>query len=497
MKVEIKVINHRELEIYSKAKAIFLFEDTRDMVCFDENIRGIVSSLKDNKEFQGKKGEIYTLTSIENSEIIKTILVGLGEKEKNSLENIRINTAKLIKAVMDKGIEELDICIEGIDCVSNIDKVKTITEAAIMSTYKFDKYKETKKENSIEKIRIIFGQDHDIIELEEGIQEGILLARGNLIARELVNEPANILTPENLAKQVEEIGKSSGFEVEVFETKEIEKLGMESFLAVGKGSSNPPRLIVMRYLGDNDNKDDILGLVGKGLTFDAGGYCLKTAGGMWTMKCDMGGAAAVIGAMVTISRMRLKKNVIAVVAACENLISGDAYRPGDIINTMAGKTIEILNTDAEGRLTLVDAMTYIIRKENAKKVVDIATLTGAVGGAIGNVASGVLSNNDEFYSQLEKAANNVHERVWRFPDFDEYKEMIKGEYADLRNSTAPLGGGAITAGLFVGEFVEDKPWIHIDIAAMAFNSQNPAKEYHSKGGTGFGARLLYELAKLN
>ncbi len=495
--MEIKVINHKDLETRTKSKAIFLFEDIKDMVYFDEKIRVILSSLKDNKEFQGKKGEIYTLTSIENNEVTKIILVGLGEKEKNNLENIRINTAKLIKEVIRQKIKELDICIEGTSCCSNIEKVKAITEATMMSTYNFDKYKKNKKETYIEKIRIIFGQDQDIIALEEGVQEGILLAKGNLLARELVNEPANILTPENLARKVEEVGKSSGFDVEIFETKEIEKLGMESFLAVSKGSSNSPRLIVMRYLGDKDNKEDILGLVGKGLTFDAGGYCLKTAGGMWTMKCDMGGAAAVIGAMATISRMKLKKNVIAVVAACENLISGDAYRPGDIINTMAGKTIEILNTDAEGRLTLVDAMTYIIRKENAKKVVDIATLTGAVGGAIGNVASGVVSNNDEFYSQLEKAANNVHERVWRFPDFDEYKEMIKGEYADLRNSTAPLGGGAITAGLFVGDFVEDKPWIHIDIAAMAFNSQSPTKEYSSKGGTGFGARLLYELAKLN
>jgi len=270
---------------------------------------------------------------------------------------------------------------------------------------------------------------------------------------------------------------------------------MESFLSVGKGSSNEPKLIVMRYMGDTDNKENILGLVGKGLTFDAGGYCLKTAGSMWTMKSDMGGAGAVIGAMSTIARKGLKKNIVAVVAACENLISGDAYRPGDIINTMNGKTIEIINTDAEGRLTLVDAVTYIIRKENVTKVVDIATLTGAVGGAIGSAATGVVTNDDEFYSLLEEASLHCDERVWRFPTFDEYKEKIKTGNADLVNSTGPVGAGAITAGLFIGEFVEDKPWLHLDIAATAFTSQTPNREYFSKGATGVGARLLYEIAK--
>lgn len=494
--MDIKIINFEGLEKCRANRAIFLFENTRKVEFLDEETADVLASVMDNEEFTGKKGQIYTITALKNKDIIKTILVGLGEKEKNNIENIRVNTGKLVKEAIKYRIKKLDICIGEINNCCDLDKIKAITESAIMSTYDFDKYKEIKNTVSLEEIRIIVSENEKIDYLEEGIQEGILLAQGNVIARELTNEPANVLTPVNLAKKVEEIGKAAGFEVEILEPEEIEALGMEAFLAVGKGSSNSPRLIVMRYFGDKDNKDEIIGLVGKGLTFDAGGYCLKTAGGMWTMKSDMAGAGAVVGAMTSISRMKLRKNVVGVIAACENLISGEAYRPGDIIKTMAGKTIEIMNTDAEGRLTLVDAVTYIIRKEKAKKVVDIATLTGAVGGALGDVTSGVVSNDDNFYLSLEEASKNVHERVWRFPHYDEYKELIKGQNADLRNSIGAVGGGAITAGLFIGDFVENRPWLHIDIAAMVFMDK-PTKEYYSKGGTGFGARLLYELVKVH
>jgi len=214
---------------------------------------------------------------------------------------------------------------------------------------------------------------------------------------------------------------------------------------------------------------------------------------MANMKTDMGGAAAVIGAMSSIAKMNLKKNVVAVVAACENMISGEAYRPGDIIGSMAGKTIEVLNTDAEGRLTLVDAVTYIIRNEKATKVVDIATLTGAVVTALGSAAMGVVTNDDNFYNSLEAASKEVEEKVWKLPSFDEYKEQIKGDVADLKNIGGPKAG-SITAGLFIGEFVENKPWLHLDIAGTCA-TEKPVTEYHSSGATGSGARLLYTLVK--
>jgi len=269
---------------------------------------------------------------------------------------------------------------------------------------------------------------------------------------------------------------------------------MEAFLSVAKGSENGPRLIVMRYFGDESKKDDVLGLVGKGLTYDSGGYSIKPTSSMDTMKSDMGGASSVIGAISAIAKKKLKINVVGVIAACENMISGAAYKPGDIIGSMAGKYIEVLNTDAEGRLTLIDAVHYIIEKEKVNKVIDVATLTGAALVALGLTTTAVVSNNDEFYKKLENASFKADEKVWRLPAFEEYKKLIKSDIADLKN----IGGryaGTITAGLFIGEFVQNKPWLHLDIAGTAWSEKEAG--YYSKGGTGVGVRTLYYLAKNN
>ncbi|MDZ5010118.1 aminopeptidase, partial [Clostridium perfringens] len=241
-------------------------------------------------------------------------------------------------------------------------------------------------------------------EIEEAINEGKEIADGIIIARNLVNEPSNIIYPETLAKKVVELGTESGFEVEVNGVDKIKELKMEAFYNVAKGSAKEPKLIVMRYFGDKDNNDKVLGLVGKGLTYDSGGYSIKPTDSMMDMKNDMGGAASVIGAMSIIAKRQLKINVIAVVAACENLISGEAYKPGEVIGSMAGKTIEIVNTDAEGRLTLVDAVHYIINNENVDEVIDLATLTGAALVALGETTTAVVTNNDQFYGELKAAS---------------------------------------------------------------------------------------------
>ena len=478
----------------NNVKGIFVFEDKAEEFCSELNLT--IKCLKDANQFYGKTGEIYTLTNVINGKVEKIIFAGLGETDKFNVDIMRNVTSKLIKEVISQKLSNIDIHINKAIDVSG-KTIEVIAESSVMSTYKFDKYKSDREDILLNTVNIVLHDDKNIDLLKSSLEEGVFIAEGNLLSRFLVNEPANNLTPADLAKHVIRIGSEVGFEVEVFDRKEIENLGMEAFISVGKGSANEPKFIVMRYLGNPDNENDILGLVGKGLTFDAGGYCLKTPGGMWEMKSDMGGAGAVVGAMSIIAKMKLKKNVIAVIAACENLISGEAYRPGDILNTMNGKTIEILNTDAEGRLTLIDAVTYIIRKENVNKVVDIATLTGAVGRAIGNAATGIVSNSDEFYAQLELASKACDEQVWRFPIFEEYREILESGNADLVNSTGSTGGGAITAGMFIGEFVEGKPWLHLDIAATAFADGKPNREYFSKGSTGIGARLLYQLAKIN
>ncbi len=491
MKINLK--SYKGIEFSHSSKVIMVFEDVEIISC--DNIAHITKCLKEEKHFSGKKNEIYTLTNVENNGIVKSIFVGLGEYKHFNVDLIRNVSAKVMKEITAQKIVDVDFYINKLS--ENMDEIiKAITEAIVMSTYKFNKYKSDKESEVLEEVTLVVNDECDIKALMDKVDEGYAVAEGNLLARELVNEPANILTPAELAERVANIGSKYGFEVEILNRKEIENLEMEAFISVGKGSANEPKLIIMRYMGNPEEKNNILGFVGKGLTFDAGGYCLKTAPNMWQMKSDMGGAGAVIGAMSSIARMKLKKNVIAVVAACENLISGTAYRPGDIINTMNGKTIEVLNTDAEGRLTLVDAVTYIIRRERATKIVDIATLTGAVGGALSNVVTGVVANNDDFYEKLEKASKKCDEKVWRFPAFEEYRALLKGNNADLANITAPVGGGAITAGLFIGEFVEERPWIHLDIAATAFADGSPNREYFSKGATGIGSRLLYELAKI-
>ncbi|MBU5592117.1 leucyl aminopeptidase [Clostridium sp. MSJ-4] len=483
----IRDLNHTEADglIYP------LFQDDSE-----ENICGCVKSqvdkLKKAGKFKGEAGELfYTVKEVEDG-FQYTLLLGLGKKEALSSETIRLAYAKALKKVKElklnnvlvKMFESNEVCIKR--------RVKAIYEGMILANYKFDKYLSEKKESSIKEVFIKGIKEEDKVKAEEALGEAKVLASAVIEARELVNEPANFLDPKELAKRAKNIGKEYGFQVEVHEKDKIEELGMHSFMEVAKGSSRDPRLIVMRYFGDEANKEDILGLVGKGLTYDSGGYSIKPTDGMVTMKSDMGGAAAVIGAMASIAKMKLKINVVAVVAACENMISGKAYKPGDIISSMAGKTIEVLNTDAEGRLTLIDAVHYAIEKEKASKVVDVATLTGAVLVALGNTTTGVVTNNNDFYKELEKASELSGEKVWQLPAFDEYKKLIKSDIADLKN----IGGrnaGTITAGLFIGEFVQNKPWLHLDIAGTAWSESE--KEYLSKGGTGAGVRILYYLAK--
>ena len=295
-----------------------------------------------------------------------------------------------------------------------------------------------------------------------------------------------------ITEEARQVGKQSGFVVEVLEEPQIEALGMKAFLEVGRASQNRPRLIVMRYYGDEGDGEKVLGLVGKGLTYDSGGLSIKSKDSMPTMKYDMAGAAAVIGAMSAIAKLNLKINVVAVVAACENLVSGTGYRPGDVVETMAGKSVFVGSTDAEGRLTLADAVHYIVEKEKVSSVVDIATLTGAAIVALGHTTTGVITNDPVLFQKLTKASELSGERVWQLPSFEEYKELNKSPIADLKN-TAGRGAGTITAGLFIGEFVQNKPWLHLDIAGTAFTDKD--RDYEVEGGTGVGVRLLFHFAE--
>lgn len=471
-----------------------VFEDGT-LECLCKDVKDTINTFKEKGRFKGTKGEIYTFTKTSKDLMKEVILVGLGKKENLDGEDIRKVYSKALRKAKELKLTALGVkffTIEGL-CVKRV--LKGIVEGMALGDYDFNKYKNSKEQCPIKDITIMGIGKQDIEAVNNALEESLALVEATILARNLVNEPANIIYPETLAKEAKKAGENHNFQVEVFDEKEIEALGMKAFLSVARGSVNPPRLIVMRYIGNEDNKEDILGLVGKGLTYDSGGYSLKPTDGMVTMKSDMGGSAAVIGAMCAIADMNLKANVIAVVAACENMISGGAYKPGDIISSMAGKSIEVANTDAEGRLTLADAVYYAIDKEKVSKVVDVATLTGAVLVALGTTTTGVVTNNDEFYNVLQKASDISGEKIWKLPAFDEYRELIKSDVADLKNVGGRMAG-TVTAGLFIEEFIKDKkPWLHLDIAGTSWSDSD--KNYLSKGATGVGVRTLYYLVREN
>ncbi len=439
----------------------------------------LLQELMRDKEFTGKKGSVLSCEMLHQEKLVHIRYIGLGKQEK-------LKPYEVIESFY-KGLKELKgsvvIGSEGVN-------IQHIVEAIYYANYQFDKYKHDKKEEQPKPCFDIVSNKASTEELEKGIA----LAESTLITRNLVNEPANVIFPESLAAQVEELGKSYGFEVEVLQEEAIQELKMEAFLSVARAAEKRPRLIVMRYMGDPEHADTIEGLVGKGLTYDTGGLSLKPTPSMVSMKSDMGGAATVIGTICSLARLQVKRNVVAVVAACENSIGGNAYRPGDIINSMAGKTIEIGNTDAEGRLTLADAVYYTVTKERATEVIDVATLTGAVSVALGDTTTGVITNREQMYQSLEAASLIAGERVWQLPSFPEYQELYKSKIADLKN-VGGRSGGTITAGMFIGEFVQETPWMHLDIAGTSY-AEKPYG-YYTAGGTGQIVRTLveYYLAK--
>lgn len=436
--------------------------------------------------FEGKAKELYTLVT--NEEVVKyTLLIGLGKEAELTQEIVRNAVAKGARRVRELKLDAANIKLVKSSVLTEAQMVEAVTDAICLGLYAFDKYKTDKQEASELKFSI-----QEVVEVETAnrcVKEREHIAAGINMARDIINEPSNVLYPETLANIITECGKESGFEVEVLEGEALEKLGMDAMLTVGNGSVNKPRLIVMRHMNAGD--EEIFGLVGKGLTCDTGGYSLKHTDSMYYQKTDMSGAASVLGTMIALAKNNVKKNVIGVIPACENVVSGCSYKVGDVLTTMAGKTVQVLNTDAEGRLALADAITYIIREEKVGKLLDLATLTGVAGVTFGNVYTATISNNDAFYNEFLKAAEVAEEKFWRLPTDARYREWINSDVADIKN-TGAAGGGTITAAMFLQEFVEEHPWIHLDIAATA--CVDPAvRDYEFRGGTGVAIRTLYEL----
>lgn len=327
-----------------------------------------------------------------------------------------------------------------------------------------------------------------VASLRRASNKGKIVAEATNLARDMVNEPSNHMTPTDMAEMAAWLAKNYGFDITVLEREEVEKLGMGAFLGVAKASEQPPKFIVLTYKG-RQSRDIDIALVGKGITFDSGGISLKPAEGMEEMKGDMAGGASVIAATSAIAQLKPRINVMAVVAATENLPGGNAIKPGDVLKAMSGKTIEIISTDAEGRLTLADALAYAKQKK-AKQIIDVATLTGACRTALGDVASGGFTNNQELFDKVIAAGKEAGEKIWPMPMYEEYKEQNKSEVADIKNTGGRLAG-ASTAAQFLAEFAGDTPWVHLDIAGTSILDKE--RNYAVKGATGVPVRTLVNL----
>lgn len=457
----------------------------------NDDIIGSIRQFAQIENYKFEAGKVLSFTRLVNNKKQNIILCGLAKKAKLNFYNFRNHLASALREALRYKSKENYVYFGFEPGVGEVTLGHLLSETAHLVGYRFDKYQSQREENEPGNFHLIY-QAKTNRSLNRGILEGKIYADATNLAKDLVNEPANVMNPEALAEQAKKAALQYGFSIEVHNHDKLKRLKMDAFLSVGRGSKNTPRLIIMRYNGTVDKKTPLTALVGKGLTFDSGGYNLKPGMSMLNMKTDMSGSAAVIGAMSAIAHLKLKVNVVGIIAAAENMIGSDAYRPGDILTSMSGKTIEVGNTDAEGRLTLIDAITYALEKEKADRVIDIATLTGAAAAALGQDFSVVLSNNDKLYDKLWAVAECSGERIWRMPLHEPYNEMIKSEIADLKNVGGPLAG-SITAGLFIHQFVQDKPWIHIDIAGSA--SREKPSGVNGPGATGVGVRLLTNLIR--
>lgn len=446
------------------------------------------------KDFTGKTGQTHLLPA-PSGRMARLLCVGLGKAEKLDREQLRRAAGTAARELVEMNLETALVLLPDLGPPELApDRGEIFAEAMILGAYKFEHYKpEPEPEDGGEKrkkLNRVTLVDPPQATGSPSIERGVARGEATALARLFGNQPANVMTPSQLAEEARLIAEKRGLQLEVLERKEMEKLGMGMFMGVARGSRQPPKLIVLRYKARGAK--ETLAFVGKGITFDSGGISLKPGLAMDEMKFDMCGAAAVLGAMDGIGKFKPKVNVVGVVPACENLPGGNSIKPGDILKSYAGKYVEILNTDAEGRLILGDALAYVIKKYKPDAVVDLATLTGACVVALGHYATGAVTNNEEFLARVMDAGKRCGEIVWPLPNFPEYEEQLKGKYAELQN-IGPREGGAITAGLFLKKFVGDVPWAHLDIAGTAWGVKNISYIPY-EGATGVGVRLLIDLA---
>ncbi len=492
--MKIKIISGDITAIKTGAIIVSTFEDKKapegDLARIDKTLGGSISQLMKG-EIKGKLSEITMVHTLGRLPAQRVVVTGLGKEKELTQEQVRRAMGETVRYLQKKGVESLASINLGAGSagISPRAAAQAVTEGALLSSYSFRRHLTKKNKSSeIKELAIVIANPSDLATLKKSLRRGRILAEATNLARDMVNEPANYMTPNHMADIAARLAKDYQLELTVLEKAQIGELGMGCLLGVNQGSVQPPKFIVLNYHGRKSNKIDIA-LVGKGITFDSGGISIKPSEGMGEMKGDMAGGASVIAAISAIAQLKPGVNVVAMVPATENLPDASAIKPGDVLTAMNGKTIEIISTDAEGRLILADALCYA-NKMGVKRIIDVATLTGACHIALGDITTGAFGNNQELADRLLNAATEAGEYTWQMPMYQEYKEQNKSTIADIKN-TGGRYGGAITAAQFLAEFVGETPWVHLDIAGTFMTDKEHG--YQNQGATGVPVRTLVNL----
>ena len=496
--MNISVAIENILERDAEAIALNLFEGVTEpggaTGAADAALNGQIRNLISDGDFIGKFKQIAVLYPQDGISAKRLLIVGLGKREEFTLDRVRQVSAVSAQRARSLGAGQLATVVHGggtggMDVAA---AAQAVVEGAILGAYRFTPYKSGEDEdtNELEQLTLVEFDAGKQTDVEKGSDAGRIIAEAACLARDLGSHPGNEMTPAVLADRAETMALETGLRCEVFDEERIASEGMRTIQAVAQGSAEPPRFIILEHEGGEPEAAPVV-LIGKGITFDSGGISIKGSDGMWDMKFDMGGAAAVIGAMQAVARLNLPVHTVGLVAASENMPGSRALKPGDIIRSLLGKTIEIRSTDAEGRLVLADAVAYAARYKPSAAI-DLATLTGACIIALGHEASGLFSNDDALASEIAAAGERTGEIAWRLPILDGHREEMKSDVADLKN-TGGRAGGAITGAAFIEAFVEDFPWAHLDIAGTAWAHKD--LPHVPKGGTGVGVRLLVDLLR--
>ena len=464
---------------------------TQDAAPLDRALGGALRKLVQSKEFEGKANEVLLYHTQGTVPAKRLVLVGLGKKDKVTLETIRQAMGSAAKRVRQAKVGSFAVVLPSVTPaeMSWVEVAQAMVEGAILGSYQFTVYRsEAASGQDVAGMRILIPQKGQLRQVSEGVRRGVATAEATVFVRDLCNHPSNILTPTRVADEAKSVAKAEGIAIKILEQKEMERLGMGALLGVSRGSQEPPKFIILEYNGAKKKEERPVVLVGKTITFDTGGISLKPAENMEHMKADMTGGAEVLASIRAAARLKLPLRLISILPVAENMPGGRAMKPGDIVTTLSGKTVEVQNTDAEGRLILADGLAYAMRYKPAA-LIDIATLTGACVVALGQFAIGMFGSDQALKEQVRRSGQKAGERVWEMPLWEEYFEQLKSDVADMRN-IGGRGGGMITAALFLSKFVGDCPWVHLDIASTDWSERERA--YIPKGPTAIGTRLLVQ-----